>query len=120
MVRFAGADGCFAFFFLFSGRVVGMLVLGFENHSNGRVTFSQLSSRWLICAGFKKPIRVVQLCFHLWCTLFNRAVKNDVEKAAVTSVTLSDFGPFSPLHLMRCGTLKNFERGPKWFIHQAS
>jgi hypothetical protein len=47
-------------------------------------------------------------------------VKNDVEKAAVTSVTLRDFGPFSPLHLMRCGTLKNFERGPKWFIHQAS
>jgi hypothetical protein len=45
-------------------------------------------------------------------------VKNDVEKAAVTSVTLSDFGPFSPLHLMRCGTLKNFERGPKWFIDQ--
>jgi hypothetical protein len=61
----------------------------------------------------------VQLGFHLWCTLFNRAVKNDVEKAVVTSVTLRDFGPFSPLHLMRCGLLKNCERCPKRFIHQA-
>jgi hypothetical protein len=68
---------------------------------------------------FRRLIRVVQLGFHLWCTLFNRAVKNDVEKAAVTSVTLRDLGPFSPLHLMRCGILRNCESGPKWFIHQA-
>jgi hypothetical protein len=54
MARFADADGCFAFFFLFCGRVVGMLVLGFENHSNGRVIFSQLSSRWLSCARIQK------------------------------------------------------------------
>ena len=63
--------------------------------------------------------KVRQLWFQFSPPLFNKAVKNDVEKAVVTSVTLRDFGPFSPLHLMRCGILKNCERCPKRFIHQA-
>jgi hypothetical protein len=37
-------------------------------------------------------MRVVHVYFHQRWLLFNSAVKNDVEKAAVTSVTQRDLG----------------------------
>jgi len=44
MLRFADDFVCFAVFFLSLCRVVGMLVLEFENHSNGSAGFWQHSS----------------------------------------------------------------------------